>query len=722
VFTNEPVEVTGVNTEEVTDLGANLVWENRRRTRRRLRATTAATVAAASTNTSTYLRIKVVGEVAGAAQAGALRNFSASDEFAQAFYQALLDVGINAYTGCAQSTTPSNTTGGVICTAAVVPPQTSDVGGDGAVGAYADPDIVGAAAGVVGAGMLAAALIVVRRKKEDDEEEDDLENPKMSKLVWSDSMEGAWDGYDDAAAKAAAQEQALQMGVAMGVAAGNRQCEEEGVEGQFSDRHAAALAIGAVALGAGDGNDEDSDVPAWMMTGWVIDHKEVEQTGASLGAGAFGAVSLVKVRGVLMAAKKLNSVGTGGAVGSVFDAQKEAKRRADLLAEARVLVELQHPNIVRVLGICLDAGHECVLMELAQNGTVRDLLDNVMAEREENGEQTEGAQPLPAPLLFSLLRDVILGMRHAHAHSPSAILHRDLKAANVLLSDQHRALVSDFGLAAGAADADTDDDDDSSGSSSGICGSLAYSPPEVLQAMAASRSVLKAASAFKKDTVGGWSPAGDVYSFGVLAYEMATGRTPYHGEGHTAASLFRLVVKSGARPHGAKWDDDDALEKAGVDPFVAGVISRCWAQDKTSRPTFEALAAEFEAASKEVPRFKTTESVTEELRNLIARFKVGSEHDSEQNDGARTTAGTMLDMLATRKGGKFSLSVSRMEATAFDPDAAIERGIAAVPEANKRDLTTSFLRFYSGMFQDEHAVEDDEESDEEGDPFGEDAV
>merc|ERR1719324_2123803 len=121
-------------------------------------------------------------------------------------------------------------------------------------------------------------------------------------------------------------------------------------------------------------------------------------------------------------------------------------------------------------------------MELAQNGTVRDLLDNVMAEREENGEQTEGAQPLPAPLLFSLLRDVILGMRHAHAHSPSAILHRDLKAANVLLSDQYRALVSDFGLAAAAAAADDGDDDgdgngDGGGShrsgADGVCGSLA---------------------------------------------------------------------------------------------------------------------------------------------------------------------------------------------------------------------------------------------------------
>jgi hypothetical protein len=252
--------------------------------------------------------------------------------------------------------------------------------------------------------------------------------------------------------------------------------------------------------------------------------------------------------------------------------------------------------------------------------------------------------------------------------------------------------------------------------------------------MAASRSVLKAANAFAKNAknvdstdngVGGWSPAGDVYSFGVLAFEMATGRTPYHNEGHTAASLFRHVVKSGGRPHGAKWDDTAALEAAGVDPFVASVIVRCWAQDKAGRPTFAALAAEFEAASKEVARFRTTEAVADELRDLIARFKVGGARDSELDEaeaGGRTTAATMLDMLATRKGEKFSLSVSRMEATAFDPDAAIEQGIAAVPEANKRDLTTSFLRFYSGMFQDEHTAGSDAESDEEGDPFGEDAV
>jgi serine/threonine protein kinase len=586
---------------------------------------------------------------------------------------------------------------------------------------------------VIGAGLLAAGLLVTRRKEEEEEEEEeDLEAPKLSKLVWSDSMVGAWDHDDAAAAKAATQEQAFEMGVEMGVAAANRQCEEEGVEGTFSDRHTAALAIAAAAIGI---DTDNGDVPAWMMTGWVIDHKEVEQTGASLGAGAFGAVSLVKVRGVLMAAKKLKCANSTTATTDmrIFDAQKEAKRRADLLAEARVLVELQHPNIVRVLGICLDAGHECVLMELAQNGTVRDLLDNVAAERSECSDDAAALPAaLPAPLLFSLLRDVILGMCHAHAHEPSAILHRDLKAANILLSDSHRALVSDFGLAAGAADADADDIEGagsthSASSGNAICGSLAYSPPEVLQAMAASRSVLKAANAFAKNAgstnngVGGWSPAGDVYSFGVLAFEMATGLTPYHKEGHTAASLFRHVVKSGGRPHGAKWDDDAALEAAGVDPFVASVIVRCWAQDKASRPTFAALAAEFEAASKDVAHFRTVESVAEELRDLVSCFK-GSGARGSSSGSEVGTAAQILDMLATRKGDKFSLSLSRMEATAFDPDAAIEQGIAAVPEAKTRDLTTSFLRFYSGMFQDEHATGSDAESDEEGAPFGEDAV
>jgi serine/threonine protein kinase len=404
-----------------------------------------------------------------------------------------------------------------------------------------------------------------------------------------------------------------------------------------------------------------------------------------------------------MAAKKLNPSNNG--MSNVYDVQLEAKRREELLAEVRVLVELQHPSVVRVLGVCLDPGHECVLMELAKNGTVRDLLDHVLREQKQQSKQEQ--EPLPPLLLFSLLRDVILGMQHAHAHQPSSILHRDLKPANILLSDQYRALVSDFGLAAGAASADEDQKDDNSG----VCGSLAYSPPEVLEAMAIGSGALKAASVFAKKPkplMNGWSTRGDVFSFGVMAYEMATGRVPYSDADHTAASLFRDVVRKEKRPHGSKHD----VLPADCDPFIAGIITKCWAQKKEDRPSFEELGEEFEKASREEERFKTAESVRDELRELVSRYQGGASADNSSdgvaNDPDRTTAGTILDMLASRRQG---LDVSKMEERIFDH----EYGVDAVPEENKRDLTTSFLRFYSGMFRDDQLGD---ESDE--DPFGED--
>jgi len=747
VFVELPVELTNVMTFEKLNMGADLVWDNKDKKEDKNKDTTEVLGngddqiisrrflrVRVLQSDDQYLRVQVSGEVTGNAQAEALRAFAQSDEFAQKFYEALLNQGITKYEICTQDN------GGVKCSLQIGPLVTEPVdpplppvgpgdgdnddgngsngqiqkgdGKDGNIGVssastglstVADGEIAGVAAGCVGACLLIAAIIA-RKNKKDEEDEEDLEDPRKSKLVWSDSLGGPPDYDDDNAAKLAAQEQALQIGVAMGVASANAKSEKDGVANEnFSSRHSAALMLAPT-----DRDSNNGDIPEWMMSGWVIDKKEIEYAGGVLGTGAFGSVTLVRVRGVLMAAKKLNNVTHDMA--NLYDVQREAKRRDELLQEVRVLVELQHPNVVRVLGVCLDPGHECVLMEVAKNGTVRDLLDHVVREQKQK-KQSEQKEPLPPVLLFSLLRDTILGMQHAHAHEPSSILHRDLKPANILLNDQYRALVSDFGLAAGAASADEAETDND-----GVCGSLAYSPPEVLEAMAAGSGALKAAAIFAnkpKVAMNGWSTKGDVFSFGILAYEMATGKVPYADDNHTAASLFRDVVRKEIRPHGKKWD----AEVENCDPFVAGIIKRCWAHSKDDRPSFEELGLEFEKAAKEEERFATAESVREELRDLITRYQgaPATTNDGDAADGDdRTTAGTILDMLATRKQG---LDMSQMEEKVFDH----EYGVDAVPEENKRDLTTSFLRFYSGMFREDEpplAVEDAEDA-EDDDPFGE---
>merc|ERR1719231_1276448 len=128
---------------------------------------------------------------------------------------------------------------------------------------------------------------------------------------------------DDAAAKAAAQQQALQMGMAMGAAEANRMADNASLSSSFVGRQSAAL--NDVSLDDGTGVEDDGNVPAWMMSGWVVDKKEIEYLN-ELGQGAFGAVSLVRVRGTLMAAKQLNPDA---------DPARDVQRREELLREVK---------------------------------------------------------------------------------------------------------------------------------------------------------------------------------------------------------------------------------------------------------------------------------------------------------------------------------------------------------------------------------------------------
>jgi len=329
----------------------------------------------------------------------------------------------------------------------------------------------------------------------------------------------------------------------------------------------------------------------------------------------------------------------------------------------------------------------------------------------------------------------VLGMRHAHAHQPSAILHRDLKPANVLLNDQYRGLVSDFGLAVGAA-AGENDEVDIENATGTACGSLAYSPPEVLEAMTRNKN--------SKDAQGlpnlgnGWSEAGDVFSFGVLAWEISTAKVPYQASGHNARALFRDVVEDCKRPHGEVWD----VSPGGIDPFVSDVIKRCWAQKKEDRPTFEELSEEFDrvAEMEGYERFQTADDVYDQLHQLVGAQK-HLEYERDQSlfvssgdyDAVdlttsylqgRTTAGTMMQML--EGGGEDDLSMSQLttsqvkmiegnenltESLNFDD----KYGVAAVAEEDRKELTSTFLKFYSGVFDNSPGNSDDGDDDDDDD-------
>ncbi len=158
------------------------------------------------------------------------------------------------------------------------------------------------------------------------------------------------------------------------------------------------------------------------------------------------------------------------------------------IREARSAARLSHPGVVAVYDQGQDAGSWFLVMEYVPGRTLRDLLN-------ERGRLT----PREA---LTLLDPVLDALAAAHWNG---IIHRDIKPENVLLADDGRVKVADFGLARAVSTTTTNVD------SKVLLGTVAYLAPEQVE-----RSVADARS--------------DVYAVGIVLFEMLTGRKPFVGE------------------------------------------------------------------------------------------------------------------------------------------------------------------------------------------------
>jgi serine/threonine protein kinase, bacterial len=165
--------------------------------------------------------------------------------------------------------------------------------------------------------------------------------------------------------------------------------------------------------------------------------------------------------------------------------------------EARTVARLKHPAVVAVYDQGLDGRHPFLVMELVEGGTLRELLN-------ERG-------PMPPHAVAAVLRPVLGGLAAAHR---AGLVHRDIKPENVLISDDGEIKIADFGLVRAVAAAGIT-------SASVILGTAAYlSPEQVRDGSAGLRS--------------------DVYSVGILTYELLTGVTPFTGDTPLSIAYQRL--------------------------------------------------------------------------------------------------------------------------------------------------------------------------------------
>src|SRR4051794_18471618 len=206
---------------------------------------------------------------------------------------------------------------------------------------------------------------------------------------------------------------------------------------------------------------------------------------------------------------------------------------ARFVSEARAAARLSHPNVVSVFDQGNDDGTVFLAMELIPGHTLRDTI----------GKEA----PLSPARALALLEPVVSALANAHR---AGLIHRDVKPENVLIADDGRVKVADFGLAK-AMSATTQH------TATGVLiGTVSYVAPELV--------------------VEGRSDArADVYAVGVILYELLTGTKPHAGE--TPIQVAYKHVHEDVPP--------PSRLVPGIPDYVDALVARATARDREQRPS-----------------------------------------------------------------------------------------------------------------------------------------
>lgn len=217
--------------------------------------------------------------------------------------------------------------------------------------------------------------------------------------------------------------------------------------------------------------------------------------------------------------------------------QDDSVQYQEFLQEVAIMRKVRHRNVVQFIGACTKKPHLCIVFEFMKGGSVYDSL------------RTVGTFPMNDILRIAL--EVCRGMDYLHKIK---ILHRDLKAANLLLDEHGTVKIADFGVARVI---------DSQGVMTAETGTYRWMAPEIIEHKP-------------------YGEKADVYSFGIVLWELLTGKVPYSDMTPLQAAVG--VVQSGLRPE----------IPSQCPAQLADIMRLCWQRDPSVRPSFDILKKKFE--------------------------------------------------------------------------------------------------------------------------------
>ncbi|XP_041374787.1 mitogen-activated protein kinase kinase kinase 13-like [Gigantopelta aegis] len=251
-----------------------------------------------------------------------------------------------------------------------------------------------------------------------------------------------------------------------------------------------------------------------------------------------------------------------GAQGAVFlgklNGEEVAVKKVRDVKETDIknLRKLNHPNIIAFKGICTQAPCYCIIMEYCPYGQLYELLRD--------------GKEIPPTVILDWAKQIASGMNYLHSHK---IIHRDLKSPNVLVSSNNVIKISDFGTSREWNDKSI---------KMSFAGTVAWMAPEVIRNEPCSEKV-------------------DIWSFGVVIWELLSGEIPYH-DVDSSAIIWGVGSNSLHLPVPTTCPNGFQL-----------LMRQCWAGKPRNRPSFRQVLMHLEIASPELLSFGREDFRDEQL-------------------------------------------------------------------------------------------------------------